>query len=200
MSSPLSAPFSVFPSQQTTYTCNYKSCPGRFTHPSDLDRHNAVHHSSMGHSPITALNIRVLLPTFPSPPSTSVPETDLPLPLPPTTHHTLDPHHQHQQQEEANPTRPPISSSSLESLITYPHPHHSPPTVSSSSSYSSSTTSTTSSPTTHKTFKWPSLSVSSPKTKSKTPKPKMRRSTSTTMRCGRHGDEWLGVRGWRFWR
>ncbi|KAI4111068.1 MAG: hypothetical protein LQ339_000796 [Xanthoria mediterranea] len=200
MSSPLSTPFSVFPSQQTTYNCNYKSCPGRFTHLTDLDRHNAVHHSSMGHSPITALNIRVLLPTFPSPPSTSVPETDLPLPLPPTTHHNLDPQH-HQQQEEENPTRPPPPSSSLESLITYPH--HSAPTVSSSSSYSSSSSSSssssTSSPTTHKTFKWPSLSVSvsSPK---KQPKPKMRRSTSTTMRCGRHGDEWLGVRGWRFWR
>ncbi|KAI4219852.1 MAG: hypothetical protein LQ349_008241 [Xanthoria aureola] len=159
----------------------------------------------MGHSPITALNIRVLLPTFPSPPSTSVPETDLPLPLPPTTHPNLEHHHQ-QQEQHPNPTHPPISSSSLESLITYPHPHHSPPTVSSSSSYSSSTTSssssTTSSPTTHKTFKWPSLpipiSLSSPK--NKTPKTKIRRSTSTTMRCGRHGDEWLGVRGWRFWR
>ncbi|KAI4266095.1 MAG: hypothetical protein L6R38_008963 [Xanthoria sp. 2 TBL-2021] len=71
MSSPLSAPFSVFPSQPPTYNCHYKSCPRRFTHISELDRHHAVHHSSMGHSPITALNVRI--PTFPSPPTSTAP-------------------------------------------------------------------------------------------------------------------------------
>ena len=195
MSSPLSAPFSVFPSQTPSHNCQYPTCLRRFNHVSELDRHHAIHHSSMGHSPITGLNVQT--PSFSSTPSTAISSpawsyhpskvTDG-YPFPSVNNDTPC----------QRPTRPTLrardipSSASLESLpaIT-PYTRHEPVALPASSSTASSSSSRASSPTNSlKKFKWPSTNASN--------KPK--RNTGTVMRCGRHGDEWLGLKGWRFWR
>ncbi|KAL8659280.1 MAG: hypothetical protein Q9202_007198 [Teloschistes flavicans] len=236
MSSPLSAPFSLFPSRsssphQTSYTCAYPPCSARFAHPSDLDFHQATHHSTMGHSPITALNLYPDL-TFPTPP-TSIPASPLQRPTPTATEdfaHSSFPFpalretvHEPLRTTTTTTTshaRPPLpaletrglSSSSSSMTTSSPtlrhikswanfslpfthahHHHHHHPSPSSSSSSSSS--SSTSSPTTNAAKSRP-LWTARRKTSAKTQK----RNTACVMRCGRHGDEWLGLRGWRLWR
>lgn len=192
MSSPLTAPFSVFPS----YKSPHKPISPNQTH---------IHHQHTAQQP-TALNIHI--PTFPSPPTSTAPS--------PASHHSAAtdgypfPSIIDHNAASHKPTRPQLkareipTSDSLESLPVITacpaapaQKPSDPPTVNQFASENSAASSATSSPTNSlKKFKWPISPIVSGAPKRK----QVKRNRSVTMRCGRHGDEWLGVRGWRFWR
>ncbi|KAL8632428.1 hypothetical protein Q9189_001803 [Teloschistes chrysophthalmus] len=230
MSSPTSPPFSLFPSRssspQQSYTCAYPPCPARFTHPSDLDFHQATHHSTMGYSPISALNRYPDL-AFPTPP-TSIPASLLQRPTTTTNANANDsfpfPAASAQVHEPLRTTttsaRPPPPP--LPTLETRGISSSSSSSSSASSSFSTTSSTTTTSPTlrhikslanfslpftTHPHASSPTSNPSpSPSTTvrrgkgGKGGKAQKRNTTACVMRCGRHGDEWLGLRGWRLWR
>lgn len=210
MSSPLSRPFSVFPSTSTSHSntsskrnstiSQLQSCPNpRCTYrsplPSDLAIHNAIQHSSLGHSPITALNIS------PTPAFSDELEEGSGFPFV----YSLE-----RPQRHIPGTTPSAASSSSTSLATssslrgttaQPPPVFTPGVpVGHRAPVKSFTASTSTSASTASTGRnWRGRFMWRRRGGKKVQK-HIRRVDSTVMRCGRHGDEWLGCSGWRFWR
>lgn len=205
MSSPLSAPFSVFPSK--SHTCLHPRCTYRGTRSLDLDRHIATHHhhhrSSMGqpHSPTTtALNVQPTTTTttaaFPSPPLSDTHDTEATeYPFPstqpmPSSHDTL-----------SSSSSPSSSSSSSSSPQQSPSPRHYKFPFGYHAPAKSSTASTTSSAASSSLWSLRGkFRLGAGPAGGRKGVLATRRSADTVMRCGRHGDEWLGLTGWRFWR
>ncbi|KAI4112292.1 MAG: hypothetical protein LQ345_006536 [Seirophora villosa] len=202
MGSPLSAPFSLFPTpspppsseapySKTLHSCTYPPCRYRTPLPADLDRHLAIHHSSIGHSPISALNTIALSPvTF------SEEEDDNDARPTPMRNYSYP-----------SPPSPPCASAAATTMQHTPDRsyHAQPDTV---PTWSSSTSSSSSSSRSSSSvggrgggggggFFFAKLRGGQSGNKQQQVQQRRR---GTVMRCGRHGDEWLGLTGWRFWR